>query len=98
MNPRQTHTHEFTGNTMLAGRHLHSHRMAGISSEVIPVPGGHVHELISYTSFDDNHFHTVKVRTSLPIPVAPNMHVHFVRGHTSFDDGHNHGFEFSTLV
>lgn len=54
-NSGQTHTHEFLGSTKLASEEeweeIHNHRFAGVSSEVILVPGGHVHEILVNTDF-----------------------------------------------
>jgi len=97
---KQTHTHEFLGSTDMAemGRNTHNHRFAGISSEVIPVAGGHIHEIVSNTGFNDEHIHQIRIRTGMPIPVGNNHHIHYVQGVTTNDDGHTHRFQFSTLI
>lgn len=100
-NGSQTHTHEFLGSTKLAseeeGEEVHNHRFAGVSSEVILVPGGHVHQILVNTDFFD-HLHEVGVRTGLQIPVGNGKHVHFAEGNTTFNDGHCHKFQFATLI
>lgn len=96
----QSHTHEYLGGTEVGEmqREPHIHRVAGISSEVIPVSGGHVHKIISNTTFDDEHIHHLKLRTGLQVNIGDNKHVHFVKGVTTLDDGHTHNFEFTTLI
>ena len=98
----QTHVHEFQGSTKLAEEcdDLHNHRFAGVTSQVIPQPGGgHKHALLTNTDFFDNHHHEVGVITGLAIHVGPNgKHVHFADGSTTLDDGHFHGFQFATLI
>lgn len=95
----QTHVHEFLGSTKLAGKHneIHNHRFAGVTSEAIPIPNGHVHSLLTNTDFAD-HFHEAGAVTSPAIPVSSDKHVHFVWGTTSTDDGHEHKFRFATLI
>ncbi len=101
----QTHNHEFLGSTKLAEEcdERHNHRFAGVTSQVIPVPGGHVHEILVNTDFFDHH-HEVGVRTGLPIVVNPEdpepqqKHVHFAEGSTTIDDDHCHRFMFATLI
>jgi hypothetical protein len=97
----QTHVHEFEGSVMIAEREEdpHNHRFAGVSSQIILVPGGHVHELSTKTDFYENHFHEIAVRTGLQIPVGNGRHVHFVdRKETTFNDGHFHVFRVATLI
>ncbi len=102
----QTHVHEFTASTQLAeeGDDRHNHRFAGVSGQVIPVPGSHKHWIVSRTDFLD-HFHLVRALSGpaipLPDPDAPPSqwkHVHFVEGFTTVVDGHRHEFEFGTLI
>lgn len=95
----QTHTHEFLGSTKLAEEcdERHNHRFAGVTSEAILVPGGHVHELLVNTDFFD-HLHEVGARTSLQIDVGGGKHVHFVSENTTFNDNHCHVFTFATLI
>lgn len=97
---KQSHTHEFLGNAMisLAKRDPHNHRLAGISSEAIPAPGGHIHEIVGNTSFDDNHLHRFSLTSSLQIPVGDNRHIHLIKGVSTADDGHSHNVEISTLI
>lgn len=102
----QTHVHEFISSTQLAeeGDDRHNHRFAGVSGEVIPIPGGHVHKLVTRTDFLD-HFHRIRVLSGPPV-ILPDpdaqpsqlKHVHFVEGFTTVVDGHRHEFEFGTLV
>lgn len=96
----QTHVHEFLGSVMIAERQVdpHNHRFAGISSEVIIVPGGHVHEVLTKTDIYEEHFHEVGLRTGLQVPVGNNRHVHFAKGSTTLNDGHSHNFQFATLI
>jgi hypothetical protein len=102
----QTHVHEFISSTQLAeeGDDRHNHRFAGVSGQVIPIPGSHVHKLFTRTDFLD-HFHLVKAISGPAIPLpdpdaTPNQlkHVHFVEGFTTIVDNHQHEFEFGTLV
>ncbi len=97
---RDEHTHEFLGSTHIAepGREAHNHRFSGFSSRAIVVPGGHVHEIVSNTSFEDGHIHQVIVKTGVEIPVNDGKHIHFVKGMTTSDDGHTHNFRFTTLI
>jgi len=95
----QTHTHEFLGSTKLAeeGEDRHNHRFAGVTSQVIPVPGGHIHEMVVNSDFLD-HLHEVPVRTGLQIPVGNNKHVHYAEGSTTVNDEHCHRFQLGTLI
>jgi hypothetical protein len=95
---KQGHNHEYFGNTWVgeARNDPHVHHLAGVSGEPIPVQGGHVHELMSSSTFDDGHYHRIKVRTGLQVPVGNDLHVHFVKGVTTLEDGHTHTFEITT--
>lgn len=101
----QTHTHEFLSSTKLAeeGDDRHNHRFAGVTSEVIPMPGGHVHGIQVNTDFFDHH-HEIAIRTGPPIIVNPQdpqddqKHVHFVEGTTTLVEDHIHFFAFATLI
>ncbi|AGK97967.1 YmaF family protein [Clostridium pasteurianum] len=98
----QTHVHEFEQSTKLAeeGDDRHNHRVAGVTSEVIPIPGtnNHVHAILSNTDFLDHH-HEIGVTTGPNIPIpGTNKHVHVVSGATTIDDGHNHNFLFTTQI
>jgi len=96
----QTHVHEFLGSTMIAtenGEEAHNHRFAGVTSEKIFVPGGHVHTYLTNTDFFDHH-HEVGGTTGLQVPVGDGKHVHFDFDTTTFDDGHDHDFQFATLI
>lgn len=95
----QTHTHEFLGSTKLVSENgeVHNHRFAGVTSEAIFVPGGHVHTFMTNTDFFD-HLHKVGGTTGLQIPVNGGKHIHFACGTTTFDDGHDHDFQFATLI
>ena len=97
----QTHTHEFTGSTMLAGPEglIHNHRFAGVTSEVIPLPGGdHKHGLFTNTDFVLQHLHEVATETGPAIPVGNERHVHFVEATTTLNRGHFHDLIFATLI
>lgn len=97
----QTHVHEFLGSTMIAtenGEEAHNHRFAGVTSEVIFVPGGHVHTFMTNTDFFDDHLHEAGGTTGLQVPVNGGRHVHFACGTTTFNDGHDHDFQFATLI
>lgn len=97
----QTHVHEFEQSTKLAeeGDDRHNHRVAGVTSEVIPIGGGrHVHAILSNTDFLDHH-HEIGVTTGPDIPIpGTNKHVHVVSGTTTLDDNHNHDFLFTTQI
>lgn len=97
---KQSHTHEFLGNAMIseATRDPHNHRLSGISSEAISAPGGHIHEIVGNTGFDNNHLHRFSLRSSLQIPVGDNRHIHLIKGVSTIDDGHSHNIEISTLI
>jgi hypothetical protein len=94
------HTHEFLGSTYIAetGREAHNHRFSGVSSKSISVPGGHVHEIISNTSFDDMHIHQLRIQTGVQIPAGDGKHIHFAKGMTTNEEGHTHHFKFTTLI
>lgn len=95
----QTHVHEFQASTKLAesGSDRHNHRFAGVTGQVIPVGNSHVHEFTTNTDFL-NHFHKVRIRTGLAIPVGNGKHIHFVSGMTTRVDGHVHRLNFATLI
>ncbi len=98
--PQQTHTHEFESSTKLAeeGDDRHNHRFAGVTSEVIPLPGGnHKHVIYTRTDFF-GHLHEVAVETEPVKDVGHGKHVHFVNGITTLNDGHVHEFAFTTLI
>lgn len=100
-NGSQTHVHEFLGSTKIAeiGEDPHNHRFAGVTSEVIPLPGGsHKHGLFTNTDFYENHLHELATETGPAIPVDDGKHVHFVRALTTIDDGHFHETVFATLI
>lgn len=96
----QTHVHEFLGSTKLAEEcdERHNHRFAGVTSEVIPIPGSnHVHGIFTNTDFFDHH-HEIAVQTGPVINVGDGKHVHLVKGVTTLDDCHVHEFIFTTLI
>ena len=96
----QTHVHEFLASTMIAaenGEEAHNHRFTGVTSEVIFVPGGHVHNYLVNTDFYD-HLHEAGGTTGLQVPVGGGKHVHFDSDTTTFDDGHDHDYQFATLI
>ncbi len=108
---KQTHVHEFEGSTKLAeeDEDRHNHRFAGVSGEEIPIPGGHVHRIITRTDFFD-HFHEICRLTGPAIYVdcddghddkkgwKNRKHVHFVKGWTTCVDDHKHEFQAATLI
>ncbi len=96
----QTHVHEFEGSTQIVaenGEEAHNHRFAGVTSEVIFVPGGHKHTFLVNSDFFDHH-HEVGGTTELQTPVGGGKHVHFATDTTTFDDFHDHDFQFATLI
>jgi hypothetical protein len=95
----QTHVHEFLGSTRLAGVITHNHRFAGVTSQVIPLPGGnHKHALLTNTDFAIGHLHEIGAETGPAIPVGGGKHVHFVETLTTLDLGHAHEAVFATLI
>ncbi len=98
--PQQSHVHEFAASTLfaLAGNNRHNHRFSGVTSEIIPLPGGdHKHAILTNTdSF--GHHHEVGVETGPAIDVGNGKHVHFVSGETTLDDFHFHQYQFTTLI
>lgn len=76
----------------------HNHRFAGVSSEEIPVPCGHVHDIFAKTDFYEEHFHEVTGRSGLQIPVGNNGHIHFASGTMTLNNGHVHEFQFAALI
>ena len=95
----QTHVHEFLGSTRLAGQIPHNHRFAGVTSEVIPLPGGdHKHALLTNTDFAIGHLHEIGAETGPAIPVGNGKHVHFVETLTTLNLGHFHEAVFATLI
>ncbi len=102
----RSHTHEFLGSTRIAGtkNFAHNHRFAGVTTDVIPIPGGnHVHGLEVNTDSTD-HNHEIAETTGPAIilnPLAPpnlQRHVHLVYGTTTLNAGHVHTFIFATLI
>ncbi|AFS78370.1 hypothetical protein Curi_c13600 [Gottschalkia acidurici 9a] len=97
----QSHVHEFLGSTKLAEEcdDRHNHRVAGVTSEAIPLPGGgHKHALLTNTDFFVNHHHELGTETGPAIDVGNGKHIHFVKARTTFDDGHFHQIVFATLI
>lgn len=97
----QFHVHEFLGSTRIAEENEdpHNHRFAGVTSEVIPIPGnGHKHGLFTNTDFYENHHHELATETGPNIPIEGGRHVHFVHALTTMDDGHFHETIFATLI
>ena len=98
------HTHEFEESTKLAetGDDRHNHRVAGVTSEPIAVPGGHVHAIDkANTDFLDHHHEigVTDVITGINIPIpGTNKHVHVVSGTTTVMDQHSHDFLFTTQI
>ncbi|MDF2985606.1 MAG: hypothetical protein K0R50_1116 [Eubacterium sp.] len=97
---KQTHVHEFLSSTKLAEENddRHNHRVAGVTSQVIPLPGGnHKHAIFSNTDFLD-HLHEIGAETGPAVRVGNGKHVHFVKGTTTINDEHFHNFAFATLI
>lgn len=97
----QTHVHEFEESTKLAeeGEDRHNHRVAGVTGEVIPVQGGHIHPYgVLNTDFLDHH-HEIGGLTGIDIPIPnTNKHIHLMCGVTTCNDGHNHRYLFTTQI
>ena len=97
----QTHVHEFSESLKLAesGDDRHNHRVAGVTSEVIPIEGGHIHAFgVINTDFFDHHHEIGGLSgPNIPIP-GTNKHVHVISGTTTCDDGHTHEFLFTTQI
>lgn len=102
-NKPQTHVHEVVGSVRLAElkEDPHNHRFAGMTGEVIPVSGGHIHKFYTTTDFYEDHFHPICVKTGLPVKVGTGndaRHVHFIDSQTEVEDGHFHEFIVATLI
>lgn len=98
----QTHVHEFEESVKLAetGDDRHNHRVAGVTSEVIPITDViHVHVFgVFNTDFLDHH-HEIGGVTGPNIPIPDtNKHVHVISGTTTLNDGHVHAFLFTTQI
>lgn len=96
----QSHTHEFSGSTKLFGEggERHNHRFAGVTSQVIPLPGrNHRHTVYTLTDYF-GHLHEVAVETGPAVDVGNGKHIHYVTGSTTFDSGHSHEFSFATMI
>ena len=99
----QTHVHEVVGSVRLAelGEDPHNHRFAGVTEEIICVPGGHIHRFFAKTDFYEDHFHPICVTTGLQVNVGcgdDKRHVHFIDSRTECRDGHFHEFIAATLI
>ena len=99
----QTHVHEVVGSVRLAElkEEPHNHRFAGVTDEVIWVPGGHIHKLQTKTDFYEDHFHPICVHTGINVQVGKcddARHVHFIDDNTQVEDGHCHEFIAATLI
>ena len=99
----QTHVHEVLGSVRLAelGEDPHNHRFAGVTEEVIMVPGGHIHRFIAKTDFYEDHFHPICITTGLQVPVGSGdnrRHVHPIDARTELEDGHFHRLIAATLI
>lgn len=100
---KQTHVHEIVGSVRLAelGEDPHNHRFAGVTDEMIHVPGGHIHKFQSKTDFYEDHFHLICVRTGPAVRVGEGedaRHVHFIDSKTVVEEGHFHEFITATLI
>jgi hypothetical protein len=102
----ELHTHEFLGSTKLAepGDDRHNHRFAGVTSDVILIPGGnHVH-IFSVNTDSADHFHQIIGGTGPAVilnPQAPEAfrrHVHIAIGTTTVVDNLQHVYNFATLI
>lgn len=99
----ETHVHEVVGSVRLAEleEDPHNHRFAGVTEEVVFVPGGHYHVLKTKTDFYENHFHEVCIRTGLQVVVGcgeDERHIHYIDDETQCSDGHRHEFIAATLI
>ncbi|WP_310602111.1 YmaF family protein [Anaerosporobacter sp.] len=99
----QTHVHEVLGSVRLAelDEDPHNHRFAGVTGEVIFVPGGHIHKFETKTDFYEDHFHPICVKTGLNVRVGKGddtRHVHFIDSQTRVVDNHFHEFIAATLI
>jgi hypothetical protein len=100
---KQTHVHEVFGSVRLAEleEDPHNHRFAGVTDEVIVVPGGHIHKFRTKTDFYEDHFHPICVKTGLNVRVGEGedaRHVHFIDDETDLVEGHFHEFIVATLI
>lgn len=101
--PKQTHVHEVQGSTRLAelNEDPHNHRFAGMTGEVIEIPGSHIHKFETTTDFYENHFHKICVKTGPAVWIGEGenrRHVHFIDSQTEVADGHCHKFIVATLI
>lgn len=99
----QTHVHEVLGSVRLAElqEDPHNHRFAGVTEQIIQVPGGHIHKFITKTDFYEEHYHEICVTTGLQVSVGKcddQRHVHFIDSVTECADGHRHEFIAATLI
>lgn len=99
----QTHVHEVLGSVRIVSPNndAHNHRFAGVTEEVMQVPGGHIHKLFTKTDFYEDHFHPICVRTGLQVIVGTGddaRHVHFIDSQTEVEDKHFHEFIAATLI
>ncbi|MBS5931696.1 MAG: YmaF family protein [Clostridiales bacterium] len=99
----QTHVHEVLGSVRLAElrKDPHNHRFAGVTEEVMEVPGGHIHKFFTKTDFYEDHFHPICVKTGLQVIVGTGdnaRHVHFIDSQTEVEDNHCHKFIGATLI
>lgn len=99
-NRKKTHIHEYQGSVKLQGdgESRHSHRFAGMSSEMIPVKGNHIHKIKVHTDYVNGHFHDIEILSGPAIQVGGEKHVHFISGWTTDAEGHSHIFAFATLI
>lgn len=100
---RMTHVHEVEGSVRLAElkKDPHNHRFAGVTEEVILVPGGHIHVFKTKTDFYEDHFHEICVKTGLQVVVGKGedaRHVHFIDAETQVAEDHFHEFIAATLI
>ncbi|HAN20731.1 MAG TPA: hypothetical protein DCP51_03515 [Clostridiales bacterium] len=94
----QTHVHEVQSSVKIAGLIDHSHRLATVSGEAIPVGcNDHIHEVKFRTDFFMGHFHEFCGKTCGAIKVG-DRHVHFLESVTTVDADHRHEFRLSTFI
>ena len=97
---KRTHVHEYLGSVKLEedGEDRHTHRFAGISGEMIPIRGSHIHKIKTHTDYYNDHFHDVEILMGPAVDVGGGKHIHFVGGWTAYEDQHRHNFAFATLI
>ena len=100
---QQSHVHEFAASTFLSleepGCQRHNHRLAGMTSEAIPIEcGGHKHVIYVNTDTFGRHHHEVGVETGPAIDVGNDKHIHFASIDSTLDAFHFHNVMFTTAI